>query len=63
MTSEQHEVSLLTEREVARRLAVSTGLLRKWRRLGDGPEFLRLGRAVRYNEYNLRRWIEQLRRA
>ena len=38
----------LTEAEVARRLSLSTATLRAWRLRGQGPRFVRLGRAVRY---------------
>jgi len=38
----------LTEREVADLLGLSVATLRAWRHRGQGPRFLRLGRAVRY---------------
>jgi predicted DNA-binding transcriptional regulator AlpA len=37
-----------TEREVAGLLGLSVATLRAWRHRGEGPRFLRLGRAVRY---------------
>jgi predicted DNA-binding transcriptional regulator AlpA len=37
-----------TEREVAGLLGLSVATLRAWRHRGQGPRFLRLGRAVRY---------------
>ena len=37
-----------TEREVADQLGLSVATLRAWRHRGQGPRFLRLGRAVRY---------------
>ena len=40
---------LVDERQAARLLAVSVGLLRKWRRQSCGPAFTRCGRCVRYN--------------
>lgn len=38
----------LTEREVSELLGLSVATLRAWRHRGQGPRFLRLGRAVRY---------------
>ncbi|MDH3664216.1 MAG: helix-turn-helix domain-containing protein [Alphaproteobacteria bacterium] len=39
---------LLNEHEVARELGLSVKTLRKWRWSGDGPDFIKIGRAVRY---------------
>ena len=38
----------LTVEETAELLSVSAKTLEAWRRLGKGPEFVKLGRAVRY---------------
>jgi predicted site-specific integrase-resolvase len=40
--------ALLTESEAAARLCVSLVTVRRWRRLGTGPIFRKLGRSVRY---------------
>ena len=37
-----------TEGEVAEALKCSKAVLRKWRRLGGGPRFVKIGRMVRY---------------
>jgi len=50
-------VSLLRERDVALCLNVSLHLLRKWRRTKKGPPWLKLGRAVRYSDVELQRWL------
>jgi predicted site-specific integrase-resolvase len=42
------DTTTLTEREAAPRLGVSPHTLRTWRRLGRGPRYLKLGKAVRY---------------
>jgi excisionase family DNA binding protein len=42
------EPRYLTEREVAHRLRVSVGMLRKWRIAKKGPRFVKVGRLVRY---------------
>jgi predicted DNA-binding transcriptional regulator AlpA len=39
---------LLTETEAAERLRLSVKTLRAWRLRNSGPQFVRLGRAVRY---------------
>lgn len=47
-------MTLWTESEAAKRLAVSVHTLRRWRVLGRGPVFLKVGcKAVRYRESDL----------
>jgi len=53
---------LLTEREAAERLGLSVRTLQKWRLLGSGPQFLKLGHAVRYDPADLERYLESSRR-
>lgn len=48
----------LSESELARRANVSIAALRKWRREGTGPRFLKLGRLVRYLAQDVDRWLE-----
>ena len=48
---------LLTESETARRLGISVSGLRKWRREGQGPRFIRLGRLIRYSVPDLEEWL------
>ena len=48
----------LNEVEVARRLGVSTAVLRLWRFRGTGPRFCRFGRSVRYLADDVERFIE-----
>jgi len=52
---------LLTEKGAAAHLGCSVGLLRKWRLLGGGPAYCRLGRLVRYSEVDLQAFIESNR--
>ena len=47
----------LTEREVAALLGLSVATLRAWRHRGQGPRFLRLGRAVRYLPADLEMFV------
>jgi len=49
---------LLTDVEVARQLAVSVSSLRRWRMLGSGPRFVRVGGfLVRYLESDIAAWL------
>ena len=48
----------LTEREAAERLRLSVATLRAWRLKSQGPRFVRFGRAVRYLEPDLDRFIQ-----
>lgn len=48
---------LLTRPEAAARLAVPTGTLAAWASRGQGPPFIKLGRAVRYRPDDLDAWI------
>lgn len=49
---------LLRPRDVAKILNVSTSWLAKARLSGDGPRFVKIGRAVRYLESSLREYIK-----
>lgn len=49
---------LLTEIQVSRRYQIPAGTLRNYRYLGDGPPFLRLGRAIRYRIEDLEAWLK-----
>ena len=50
---------LLTDREVATRLAVSISAVRKWRFEGRGPTFVRIGRAVRYRLADVEAYVDR----
>jgi predicted DNA-binding transcriptional regulator AlpA len=49
---------LLTPKETAQFLRVSESWLAKARMHGDGPPFVKFGRAVRYRETDLVRWLK-----
>lgn len=42
----------------AERLGVTPETLRNWRWRGDGPPFVKLGRAVRYRLSDLSAWLD-----
>jgi hypothetical protein len=48
----------LPEKPAATVLGVSVALLRKWRRTGGGPLYVRLGKLVRYRLSDLQRFVD-----
>lgn len=52
--------SLLNERQLAGILKVSLACIRRWRIEGRGPRFRKLGVLVRYDEADLRDWLDSL---
>jgi hypothetical protein len=53
---------LLTPKEAAARLKVSTSWLAKARMRGDGPPFIKIGRAIRYSDAALIQWMKSCQR-
>jgi predicted DNA-binding transcriptional regulator AlpA len=54
---------LIDEKEAAARLGLSVRTLQKWRLLGCGPRFVKLGHAVRYAETEIDAFIHSRERA
>jgi excisionase family DNA binding protein len=52
-------VVYLTPDQVAERYQVSEATLKEWRYKGTGPEYIRLGRHVRYPATALERWEQE----
>ena len=52
---------LYSEKQAAQILACSVAALRKWRLLGKGPVFCRIGRLVRYAIADLLAFMEKCR--
>ena len=52
---------LLNEKDAAKRLQVSVGLLRKWRGNGQGPRIIRMDRCIRYACEDLDSFVQQHR--
>jgi excisionase family DNA binding protein len=48
---------ILRTAEVARLLKVSENAVRTWRRNGDGPPFIRIGKEHRYNKQQVLDWL------
>lgn len=55
--SHQPPRELLDEQGVSRWLSVSVNTLRYWRACGDGPDYIKLGRLVRYDAVALEKFI------
>jgi predicted DNA-binding transcriptional regulator AlpA len=49
----------ICESELARQASISTAVLRKWRREGKGPRFVKLGRLVRYLTRDVDAWLDE----
>ncbi len=52
-------MNLLTEQQVAERLNCTKSALRRWRREGRGPRFVKIGRLVRYRQADVEDFIER----
>lgn len=51
-------IGLLTPAELAAMLEVSEDTLREWRRLKQGPDFVKCGKTVMYREADVTKWLE-----
>jgi predicted DNA-binding transcriptional regulator AlpA len=59
MQTEINDVrTLLNEHDVARITGLSVASVRRWRLLRQGPRYLKLGSAVRYNPEDLAAWLQ-----
>jgi predicted DNA-binding transcriptional regulator AlpA len=52
--------SLLMEEEVSEKLQVSLACLRRWRLLGEGPQYVKMGPMVRYRPKDIEDWLATL---
>lgn len=50
--------ALLRDKDVAEQLGVSIRTTEKWRSVGAGPPYIRVGRLIRYKQGDIDRWIE-----
>jgi hypothetical protein len=59
-------MQLLTEKEVSRMTAIPTGTLRRWRCVGSGPNFIKMGNGpkarVKYDSVDIHAYVEAGRR-
>lgn len=54
-------LKLLTDKEAAAFLGISPGALRSWRFNGVGPQYFKLGGAVRYDPADLTKFLRESR--
>ena len=52
------ECTLLNTEQAAKRFGLSPRTLERYRVTGEGPEYVKMGHAVRYSLSALRRWIK-----
>lgn len=50
--------TLLNEHDVARITGLSVASVRRWRLLGQGPKYIKIGAAVRYKPEDVSAWLE-----
>ena len=62
MTNDSLKPALINETEAARVLGLRVTTLRRWRWLGKGPHFVKIGTAVRYDPTVLADFIDAGRR-
>ena len=61
MTNEVFSIPhLLKEYDVARITGLSVATVRRWRLFKQGPKYVKIGAAVRYDPDDVRRWLNSL---
>lgn len=51
---------MLNDKELAEQLnGVDVTTLERWRRLKEGPAYIKVGRQVRYRQSDVDRWLEE----
>jgi predicted DNA-binding transcriptional regulator AlpA len=51
---------LRSPKDVSELLGVSTGTLRSWRERGDGPQWLRVGKLIKYAPSDIESWVASI---
>lgn len=54
----REKLGLMTQEELALILDVSVDTLREWRRLRQGPDFVKAGKGVMYREVDIHDWLK-----
>jgi len=52
--------NLLNEHDVARITGMSLASVRRWRLLRQGPQYLKIGAAVRYRPVDVTAWLDSM---
>jgi len=58
-TTQTQPTTVMTVQQAAEYLGLAVSTLNKWRCLGGGPVFIKMGRAVRYRLEDINAFIEQ----
>lgn len=53
------KLGLITQEDLALLLDVSVDTLREWRRLKQGPDFVKTGKGVMYREVDIQDWLKR----
>lgn len=61
MTESKLDV-LMTEKEVAALICITPRALQNWRLRGGGPEYIKIGRLVRYQRRDVEAFIQERKR-
>ena len=55
--------TILTVAEAAEYLGLAQSTLNKWRCIGGGPKYLKMGKAVRYRMIDIQKWLKDNQRS
>lgn len=55
-------MTLIDTTKAAEYLGVSEGFMRKMRANGNGPKFVKIGKSIRYDQWDLENFVETLNR-
>lgn len=55
----RQRLGLLTQEELAAMLDVTPATLAEWRRLKQGPDFVKTGKGVMYREIDVQDWLKR----
>lgn len=53
------KLGLITQEDLSLMLDVSVDTLREWRRIKQGPDFVRTGKGVMYREADIQDWLKR----
>ena len=59
VTPARKSLGLIASEDLARMLNILPTTLREWRRMGKGPDYLRLGKRAYYRQKDVDAWIEE----
>jgi len=52
------QLGLISQEDLGALLGVAKGTLREWRKLGKGPDFVRVEKSVFYRQKDVEAWLE-----